>query len=242
MKPDAGALLLSPADETLTAPADVQADELDIAIAVSRLEEATTLSVERVTHRWAGLRSFVEDRDPGHRLRSHRARILLGCRPGRLWHPNRSGRQSTRGDACFGLAAGRAPGCTRSLRFCLFPATADSSLMDRQFPAAGSRNIVLTEESMRAPHLSPWKEAAPLIFISGQLPFDSNGQISAEDIAGQTLQALRNLEAVLRSAALELRDVVKTTVWLRNAADFPLFNESYAEFFGGDQARAPSPS
>lgn len=64
VKPDAGALLLSPADETLTAPADVQADELDIAIAVSRLEEATTLSVERVTHRWAGLRSFVHDRTP----------------------------------------------------------------------------------------------------------------------------------------------------------------------------------
>lgn len=64
VKPDAGALMLSPADETLTAPADVQADELDIAIAVSRLEEATTLSVERVTHRWAGLRSFVQDRTP----------------------------------------------------------------------------------------------------------------------------------------------------------------------------------
>ena len=64
VKPDAGALLLSPADETLTAPADVQADELDIAIAVSRLEEATTVSVERVTHRWAGLRSFVHDRTP----------------------------------------------------------------------------------------------------------------------------------------------------------------------------------
>jgi len=64
LKPDAGALLLSPADETLTPPADVQADDLEIAVAVSRLEEATTLSVERVTHRWAGLRSFVHDRTP----------------------------------------------------------------------------------------------------------------------------------------------------------------------------------
>jgi D-arginine dehydrogenase len=64
LKPDAGTLLLSPADETLTAPADVQADDMDIAIAVSRLEEATTLNVERITHRWAGLRSFVPDRTP----------------------------------------------------------------------------------------------------------------------------------------------------------------------------------
>lgn len=64
LKPDAGALLLSPADETLTPPGDVQADDLEIAVAVSRLEEATTLNVERVTHRWAGLRSFVRDRTP----------------------------------------------------------------------------------------------------------------------------------------------------------------------------------
>jgi 2-iminobutanoate/2-iminopropanoate deaminase len=85
---------------------------------------------------------------------------------------------------------------------------------------------------MRTPHFSPWKEAAPLIFISGQLAFDANGQISAEDIAGQTLQVLRNLDAVLKGAALELRDVVKTTVWLRNVGDFAAFDESYARFFG----------
>src|ERR1700743_3710579 len=85
---------------------------------------------------------------------------------------------------------------------------------------------------MRTPPYSPWKEAAPLIFISGQLAFDSNGQIPAEDIAAQTLQVLRNLEAVLKSAALELRDVVKTTVWLRNAGAFAAFDESYAAFFG----------
>lgn len=64
VKPDAGLLLLSPCDETLSAPTDVQADEMDIAIAVDRLERATTLQVRRVTHRWAGLRSFVADRSP----------------------------------------------------------------------------------------------------------------------------------------------------------------------------------
>ena len=64
LKPDAGALMLSPADETPTPPGDVQADDLDIAIAVQRVEEVTTLSVKRVTHQWAGLRSFVSDRTP----------------------------------------------------------------------------------------------------------------------------------------------------------------------------------
>lgn len=63
-KPDAGKLLVSPADETASAPCDAQPDDLDVAVAVDRLEQATTLSVQRVTHRWAGLRSFVADRSP----------------------------------------------------------------------------------------------------------------------------------------------------------------------------------
>lgn len=63
-KPEAGMLMLSPADETPTEPCDAQAEELDIAIAVDRLERATTLEVRRVAHKWAGLRSFVADRSP----------------------------------------------------------------------------------------------------------------------------------------------------------------------------------
>jgi D-arginine dehydrogenase len=63
-KPDAGKILLSPADETPSAPCDAQPEDLDVAIAVDRFENATTLSVERVTHRWAGLRTFVADRTP----------------------------------------------------------------------------------------------------------------------------------------------------------------------------------
>ena len=62
MKPDAGALLASPANQDPTLPQDVQPEELDIAIAVDALETATTLSV-RPRHTWAGLRSFVADGD-----------------------------------------------------------------------------------------------------------------------------------------------------------------------------------
>jgi D-arginine dehydrogenase len=64
LKPDAGLLLLSPADETPTAPSDAQADEFDIAVAVDRIQQVTTLQVRRISHRWAGLRSFVADRSP----------------------------------------------------------------------------------------------------------------------------------------------------------------------------------
>jgi D-arginine dehydrogenase len=63
-KPDAGRLLISPADETDSAPTDAQPEDLDIAIAVDRIERATTLTIRRITHRWAGLRTFAPDRTP----------------------------------------------------------------------------------------------------------------------------------------------------------------------------------
>ena len=63
-KPDAGGLMLSPADETPSDPCDAQAEELDVAIAVDAFEQATTEQVRRVAHRWAGLRTFAPDRIP----------------------------------------------------------------------------------------------------------------------------------------------------------------------------------
>lgn len=63
-KPDAGVLLASPANEDPVPPQDVQAEELDIAIAVDRIEQATTLQVHQVRRKWAGLRSFVADKTP----------------------------------------------------------------------------------------------------------------------------------------------------------------------------------
>jgi D-arginine dehydrogenase len=63
-KPDAGRLLLSPADQTPSPPCDAQPDEMDIAVAIERFEGATTLPVSRIEHRWAGLRSFVADSVP----------------------------------------------------------------------------------------------------------------------------------------------------------------------------------
>jgi D-arginine dehydrogenase len=55
-------LLLSPADETDSLPCDAQPDELDIAIAVERVQQALAIEVRRVEHAWAGLRSFTPDR------------------------------------------------------------------------------------------------------------------------------------------------------------------------------------
>ena len=55
-------MLLSPADETPSPPCDAQPEELDVALAVDRFETATGLEVSRVTHRWAGLRTFAPDK------------------------------------------------------------------------------------------------------------------------------------------------------------------------------------
>jgi D-arginine dehydrogenase len=63
-RPDAGGLMLSPADETPCDPCDAQAEELDVALAVDAFEQATTERVRRVAHRWAGLRTFAPDRVP----------------------------------------------------------------------------------------------------------------------------------------------------------------------------------
>ncbi len=63
IKPDAGMLLGSPANADPVEPQDVQPEEMDIAIAIHRIEEATTLAIRRPARTWAGLRSFVADGD-----------------------------------------------------------------------------------------------------------------------------------------------------------------------------------
>lgn len=64
MKPDVGRLMVSPCDETPSVPCDTLPDELGVAIAMDRLENATLLRPQRVLNRWAGLRVFVPDRSP----------------------------------------------------------------------------------------------------------------------------------------------------------------------------------
>ena len=62
-KPDAGMMLGSPGNADPVPPQDVQPEELDIALAIHRIEEATTMRIHRPTRTWAGLRSFVADGD-----------------------------------------------------------------------------------------------------------------------------------------------------------------------------------
>jgi 2-iminobutanoate/2-iminopropanoate deaminase len=74
--------------------------------------------------------------------------------------------------------------------------------------------------------------AGGLVFCSGQIPLDSSGQIVGRTTAEQTAQVLANLGAVLEAAGSSLTQVVKTTVFLVDLADFAEMNEVYARHFG----------
>jgi D-arginine dehydrogenase len=63
IKPEVGQFLGSPADETPSPPTDAQPEEIDIALAVDRIQTATTLQIHRIKNKWAGLRSFVTDKN-----------------------------------------------------------------------------------------------------------------------------------------------------------------------------------
>lgn len=63
-KPESGRLWLTPHDETPSPPCDAAPEEIDVATAIARLEQVVDWRVERVEHRWAGLRSFAPDRLP----------------------------------------------------------------------------------------------------------------------------------------------------------------------------------
>jgi 2-iminobutanoate/2-iminopropanoate deaminase len=88
--------------------------------------------------------------------------------------------------------------------------------------------------SAKLPVLGPYSsaiEAGGFIFLSGQLPLNpSTGEI-VMDIKAATRQTLTNIQTVLEENGLSLKNIVKTTIFLKNMADFAAVNEIYAGFF-----------
>lgn len=77
-------------------------------------------------------------------------------------------------------------------------------------------------------------EAGGMVFVSGQLPIDpSTGAFAEGGIKELTRQSLSNMKAILAEAGLTMDNVVKTTVFLADMADFAEMNEVYASFFQG---------
>jgi reactive intermediate/imine deaminase len=81
--------------------------------------------------------------------------------------------------------------------------------------------------------IGPYSQAlqvGELLFCSGQIPLDpATGELAGGDFRSQARQVLNNLAAVLDAAGMGFADVVRTTVYLTDLADFPVLNELYAE-------------
>ncbi|SHE99232.1 endoribonuclease L-PSP [Desulfofundulus australicus DSM 11792] len=78
-------------------------------------------------------------------------------------------------------------------------------------------------------------KAGNLMFISGQIPIDpATGNVVGGDIQEQTKQCLKNLQAICEAAGSTLKDVVKTTIFIKDMAQFTKVNDTYAEFFKED--------
>ncbi len=84
---------------------------------------------------------------------------------------------------------------------------------------------------------SPVRQAGHMYFVSGQVGIDSGSTHASNGIAEQTKQVISNIQDVLEAEGLGLHDVVKTTVYLRNIADFTAMNEVYEQYF-----HAPCPA
>ena len=78
-----------------------------------------------------------------------------------------------------------------------------------------------------------------IAFFSGQIPLSpETGEVVGTTIEEQTEQVMQNVKALLESQGAEFTDVVKTTCFLADMADFAAFNEVYAKYFTGKPARS----
>lgn len=95
------------------------------------------------------------------------------------------------------------------------------------------KTILSTEHAPKA--IGPYAQGIDtgnLLFLSGQIPIDpATGEITAVSIEDQTRQALENVKAILESGGCTMNHVVKTTVYLKDIADFTKMNEVYQEYF-----------
>ena len=106
-----------------------------------------------------------------------------------------------------------------------------------------SHKIVVS--SAKAPAaIGPYSQAIVangLVYTAGVIPLDPETKaIAGEDIRSQTERVLTSLAGLLEDAGSSMGNAIKTTCFLQNLADFPIFNEVYAAFFDGDATPARS--
>jgi 2-iminobutanoate/2-iminopropanoate deaminase len=104
------------------------------------------------------------------------------------------------------------------------------------------RRAIRTDSAPKA--IGPYSQAircGDWVFTAGQVALDpETGQLVNGDVGSQTVQALRNLQAVLEAAGSSMRSVLRTTVYMVDLEQFVLMNAAYAQFFGSEDAPARS--
>lgn len=94
--------------------------------------------------------------------------------------------------------------------------------------------VIFTKNAPAA--VGPYSQAIKVgnvVYCSGQIPLvPETGNLVEGDIKAQATQSLKNVKAVLTEAGADVTNVVKTTVYLADMADFGAVNEVYADFFG----------
>lgn len=99
-----------------------------------------------------------------------------------------------------------------------------------------SREIIRTDRAPAA--IGPYSQgvrANGFIFFSGQIPLDPfSGEVVLGDIAVQAELVMKNIEALLTASGTGFQDIVKTTIFLTNLADFTTVNEIYGRRFSGE--------
>lgn len=98
------------------------------------------------------------------------------------------------------------------------------------------REIVSTSEAPKA--IGPYSQAVKaggIVFVSGQIPIDpKTGLVVQSDIKTQTKLVMENAKAIITKAGCAMSDIVKTTIYLKNMADFAVVNEVYGGYFPVD--------
>ncbi len=99
---------------------------------------------------------------------------------------------------------------------------------------------ITTDNAPKA--IGPYSQAiiaGDMLYTSGQIPLDAqSGVIVGENIAEQTEQVMKNIAAILQAAGTGFENVIKTTCYLADIADFSKFNEIYAKYMTSNPARS----
>ncbi|SDE74782.1 FAD-dependent oxidoreductase [Ruegeria marina] len=234
LKPDAGKLLISPANEDWDVPSDVQPDEMDVALCIHRIEQAFDLSVRRVENSWAGLRNFVADKSPvaGYSQVVDRFYWLAG--------QGGYGIQSAPALSRFAAADVLKRDIPQDILDAGFdPETVSPARLSRPKTQKGTPQVSVEKigPDLALPDGTPLPFAAAtraegFIFVSGQLGVTPEFKC-IEGIEAQTKLCIAHIKRILNAAGAELTDVTKVTVWLTGYEEFAAFNEAFGEAFEG---------